>query len=62
MTGLHRAMKYKEIPVHTKVSLVKAMVFHVMMYGCETMTIRKSKKRKIDVLELLCWRRMLRIP
>ena len=62
MTGLHRVMKDKEISMRTKVRLVKALVFPVMMYGCESWTIRKSERRKIDAFELWCWRRILRIP
>eukprot|EP00112_Aurelia_sp_Birch-Aquarium-sp1_P026756 Seg970.1 transcript_id=Seg970.1/GoldUCD/mRNA.D3Y31 product="Retrovirus-related Pol polyprotein from type-2 retrotransposable element R2DM" pseudo=true protein_id=Seg970.1/GoldUCD/D3Y31 len=62
MTGLHRVMKDKEISMHTKVRLVKALVFPVMMYGCESWTITKSERRKIDGFELWCWRRILRIP
>ena len=62
MTGLYRVMKDKDISMHTKVRFVKALVFPVMMYGCESWTIRESERRKIDAFELWCWRRMLRIP
>ena len=61
MTGLHRVMKDKDIPMHTKVRLVKALVFPVMTYGCESWTIRKRERRKIDAFELWCLRRILRI-
>ena len=62
MTGLNRVMKDRAISVPTKVWLVKALVFPVMMYGCESWTISKSERKKIDAFELWCWRRLLRIP
>jgi len=62
MTGLYRVMKDRAISVPTKLPLVKALFFPVMMYGCESWTIRKSERRKIHALELWCWRRLLRIP
>ena len=62
MTGLNRVMKDRAISVPTKVRLVKALVFPVMMYSCESWTIRKSERKKIDAFELWCWRRLLRIP
>ena len=62
MTGLYRVVKDRAISVPRKVRLVKALVFPVMMYGCESWTIRKSERRKIDAFELWCWRRLLRIP
>ena len=46
----------------TKVRLVKAMVFHVVMYGCESWTVKKAERRRIDAFELWCWRRLLRVP
>ena len=54
-------MKETEISMHTKVGLVKAFVFSVMMYSCDSWKIRKSERRKTDAFELWCWRRMLRI-
>ena len=62
MTGLNRVMKDRAISVPTKVQLVEASVFPVMMYGCESWTFRKSERKKIDAFELWCWRRSLRIP
>ena len=62
MTGLYRVIKDRAISVTTKVRLVKPLVFPVMMYGCESWTIRKSERRKIDAFELWCRRRLLRIP
>ena len=62
MTGLYRVMKDRAVSVLTKVRLAKALVFPVVMYGCESWTIRKSERRKIDAFELWCWRRSLRIP
>ena len=57
-----RILKSRDITLPTKVRLVKAMVFPVVMYGCESWTIKKTECRRIDVFELWCWRRLLRIP
>ena len=62
MTNLDRILKSRDIPLPTKVCLVKAMVFPVVTYGCESWTIKKSEHRKIDAFELWCWRRLLRVP
>ena len=62
MTNLDSILKSRDITLPTKVSLVKAMVFLVVMYGCESWTIKKTECRKIDVFELWCWRRLLRVP
>ena len=62
MSNLDSILKSKEITLPTKVHLVKAMVFPVVQYGCESWTIKKAKCRRIDVFELWCWRRLLRVP
>ena len=62
MTNLDNILKSRDITLSTKVHLVKAMVFPVVMYGCESWTIKKVECRKIDVFELWCWRRPLRVP
>ena len=62
MTNLDSILKSKDITLPTKVRLVKAMVFPVVMYGCESWTIKKAKCWRIDALELWCWRRLLRVP
>ena len=62
MTNLDSIFKSKDIPLPTKVHLVKAMVFPVVMYGCESCTVKKAECRRIDAFELWCWRRLLRIP
>ena len=62
MTNLDSILKSRDITLPTKVRLVKAMVFPVVMYGCESWTIQKSKCRRIDAFELWCWRRLLRVP
>ena len=62
MTNLDSILKSRDITLLTKVCLVKAMVFPVVMYGCENWTIKKVECRKIDALELRCWRRLLRVP
>ena len=62
MTNLDSILKSRDITLPTKVYLVKAMVFPVVMYGCENWTIKKAKCRKIDAFELWCWRRLLRVP
>ena len=62
MTHLNSIFKSRDITLPTKVRLVKAMVFPVVMYGCENWTVKKAEHRRIDALELWCWRRLLRIP
>ena len=62
MNNLDSILKSRDITLPTKVHLVKAMVFPVVMYGCESWTIKKAECRRIDVFELWCWRRLLRIP
>ena len=62
MTNLDSILKSREITLPTKVSLVKAMVFPVVMYGCESWTIKKAECRRIDAFELWCWRRLLSVP
>ena len=62
MTNLHSILKSRDITLPTKVHLVKAMVFLVVMYGCESWTIKKAEHRIIDAFELWCWRRLLRVP
>ena len=61
MTNLDSMLKSRDITLSTKARLVKAMVFPVVMYGCESWTIKKAERRRIDVFELCCWRRLLRI-
>ena len=62
MTNLDSTLKSKDITLPTKVRLVKAMVFPVVMYGCESWTVKNAERRRIDAFELWCWRRFLRIP
>ena len=62
MTNLDSILKSKDITLPTKVHLVKAVVFPVFMYGCESWTIKKAEHQKIDAFELRCWRRLLRVP
>ena len=62
MTKLDSILKNRDITLSTKVHLVKVMVFPVVMYGCESWTIKKGEHRRIDALELWCWRRLLRVP
>ena len=62
MLNLGSILKSRDITLPTKVCLVKAMVFPVVMYGCESWTIRKAECRRIDAFELWCWRRLLRVP
>ena len=62
MTNLVSILKSRDITLPTKVHLVKAMVFSVVMYGCESWTIKKAEHQRIDALELWCWRRLFRIP
>ena len=61
MTNLDSMLKSRDITLPTKVHLVKAMVFLVVMYGCETWTIKKAEHQRIDAFELWCWRRLLRV-
>ena len=61
MTNLDSILKSRDITLPTKVHLVKAMVFPVVMYGCESWTVKKAERQRIDVFELWCWRRLLRI-
>jgi len=62
MTNLGSMFKSRDITLPTKVSLVKAMVFPVVVYGCESWTIKKAEHQRIDAFELWCWRRLLRVP
>ena len=62
MTNLDSIFKSRDITLPTKVRLVKAMVFSVVMYGCESWTVKKAERRRIDAFELWCWRRLLRVP
>ena len=62
MTNLDNILKSRDITLPTKVCLVKAMIFPVVMYGCESWTIKKAECRRIDAFELWCWRRLLRVP
>ena len=62
MTNLDSIFKSRDITLPTKVHLVKAMVFPVVMYGCEGWTVKKAECRRIDAFELWCWRRLLRVP
>ena len=62
MTNLDSISKSRDITLLTKACLVKAMVFPVVMYGCESWTIKKAEQRRIDAFELCCWRRLLRVP
>ena len=62
MTNLDSIFKSRDVSLPTKVHLVKAMVFTVVMYGCESLTIRKAECQRIDAFELWCWRRLLRVP
>ena len=62
MTNLDSILKSRDVALPTKVRLVKAMVFPVVMYGCESWTVKKAECRRIDVFELWCWRRLLRVP
>ena len=61
MTNLDNILKSRDITLSTKVHLVKAMVFPVVVYGCESWTIKKAERQKIDAFELWCWRRLLRV-
>ena len=62
MTNLESIFKSRDITLPTKICLVKAMVFSVVMYGCESWTVKKAECRRIDGFELWCWRRLLRVP
>ena len=62
MTNLDGILKSRDMTLPTKVLLVKAMVFPVVMYGCESWTIKKAEYQRIDAFELWCWRRLLRVP
>ena len=62
MTNLDTILKSKDITLPTKARLVKAMVFSVVMYGCESWTVKKAEHRRTDAFELRCWRRLLRVP
>ena len=62
MTNLDSILKSRDITLPTKVCLVKAVLFPAVMYGCESWTIKKAERRRIDAFELWCWRRLLRVP
>ena len=62
MTNLDSIFKSRDITLPTKVHLIKAMVFPVVMYGCESWTVKKAERQRIDAFELWCWRRLLRVP
>ena len=62
MTNLDSVLKSRDITLSAKVRLVKAMVFPVVMYGCESGTVKKAERRRIDAFEVWCWRRLLRVP
>ena len=62
VTNLYGILKSRDITLSTKVRLVKAMLFPVVMYGCESWTVKKAERRRIDAFELWCWRRLLRVP
>ena len=62
MTNLGSILKYRDITLPTKIHLVKAMIFPVVMYGCESWTLNKAECLRIDAFELWCWRRLLRVP
>ena len=62
MTNLDSIFKSRDITLPTKVRLVKAMVFPVVMYGCDSWTLKKAERQRIDAFELWCWRRLLRVP
>ena len=62
MTNRDRVLKSRDITLPTKIHLVKGMVFLVVMYGCESCTIKKAEHRRIDAFELWCWRRLLGVP
>ena len=62
MTNLDSILKSRDITLPTKVRLVKGVVFTVFVYGCESWTVKKAERQKMDAFELLCWRRLLRVP
>ena len=62
MTNLDSILKSRDIALSTKVRLVKAMAFPVVMYGCKSWTVKKAKRQRIDAFALWCWRRLLRVP
>ena len=62
MTNVDSILKSRDITLPTKVQLVKAMVFPVVMYGCASWTVKKAERQRIDAFELWCWRRLLRVP
>ena len=62
MTNLDSIFKSRDITLPTKIRLVKAMVYPLVMYGCESWTVKKAERRRIDAFELWCWRRLLRVP
>ena len=62
MTNLDSILKSRDIPLPTKIRLVKAMVFPVVMYGCESWAVKKAEGQRIDAFKLWCWRRLLRVP
>ena len=62
ITNLDSILKSRDITLSTKVCLVKAIVFPVVMYGCESWTVKKAEHQRIDAFELWCWRRLLRVP
>ena len=62
MTNLDSILKSRDITLSTKVRLIKAMVFHVVMYGCDSWNVKKAECQRIDAFELRCWRRLLRVP
>ena len=62
MTNLDYIFKSRDVTLPTKIHLVKAMVFPVVMYGCESWTVKKAERRRIDAFELWCWRRLLGVP
>ena len=62
MTNLDRVLKSRDINLPTKVCIVKAMIFPVVVYGCESWTLKKAERKRIDAFEVWCWRRLLRVP
>ena len=62
MTNLDSIFKSRDITLSTKIRLVKAMVFPVVMYGCDSWTVKKVERRRIDAFELWCWRKLLKVP
>ena len=62
MTNLDSVLKNRDITLPTKAHIVKVMVFPVVMYGCESWTVKKAERRRIDAVELWCWKRLLRVP